>query len=151
MFSYYRRFIKDFAAIAAPLHALTKQERSGQSQRTLKKEAKTTWSEGVWTEEHQKECCLAKTDTGVLRQTHPSWQWALSSANTTTTTLNTQSVTIRKLIDTETRWSIWELELGAVVWASTLYRPYLRGVHFELVTDSKVVAALLTKDTRPRG
>ena len=50
----------------------------------------------------------------------------------------------RKLIDTETRWSIWELELGAVVWASTLCRPYLRGVHFELVTDSKVVA-----DTRP--
>ena len=40
LFSYYRRFIKDFAAIAAPLHALTKQERSGQSQRTLKKEAK---------------------------------------------------------------------------------------------------------------
>ena len=33
LLSYYRRFIKDFAAIAAPLHALTKQERSGQSQR----------------------------------------------------------------------------------------------------------------------
>ena len=47
LFSYYRRFIKDFAAIAAPLHAMTKHERSGQSQRTLKKEAKTTWSEGV--------------------------------------------------------------------------------------------------------
>ena len=45
----------------------------------------------------------------------------------------------RKLIDSETRWSIWELELGAVVWASTLCRPYLRGVHVEL----------LTKDTRP--
>ena len=42
LFSYYRRFIQDFAAIAAPLHALTKQERSGQSQRTLKKEAKTS-------------------------------------------------------------------------------------------------------------
>ena len=41
LFSYYRRFIKDFAAIAAPLHALTKRERSGQSQRTLKKETKT--------------------------------------------------------------------------------------------------------------
>ena len=31
---------------------------------------------------------------------------------------------LRKLIDTETRWSIWELELGAVVWASTLCRPH---------------------------
>ena len=49
LFSYYRRFIKDFAAIAAPLHALTKQERTGQSQRKLKNEAKTAWTEGVWT------------------------------------------------------------------------------------------------------
>ena len=54
LFSYYRRFIKDFAAIAAPLHALTKQERTGQSQRKLKNEAKTAWNEGVWTEEHQR-------------------------------------------------------------------------------------------------
>ena len=37
LFSYYRRF----TAIAAPLHALTKQERTGQSQRKLKNEAKT--------------------------------------------------------------------------------------------------------------
>ena len=28
LFSYYRRFIKDFAAIPAPLHALMKQERT---------------------------------------------------------------------------------------------------------------------------
>ena len=53
----------------------------------------------------------------------------------------------RKLTDCETRWVIWELELGAVVWATTLCRPYLRAVHFELITDSKVVAALLTNDT----
>ena len=32
-------------------------------------------------------------------------------------------------------------------WATTLCRPYLRAVHFELITDSKVVAALLTNDT----
>ena len=36
---------------------------------------------------------------------------------------------------------------GAVVWATTLCRPYLRAVHFELITDSNVVAALLTNDT----
>ena len=32
LFSYYRRFIKDFAAIAAPLHALTKQERTAHAE-----------------------------------------------------------------------------------------------------------------------
>ena len=51
LFSYYRRFIKDFAAIAAPLHALTKQDRT---ECKLKNEAKTAWNEGVWTEEHQR-------------------------------------------------------------------------------------------------
>src|SRR5947209_18174433 len=51
----------------------------------------------------------------------------------------------RKLHDAETRWVIWELELAAVVWATTLCRHYLRGVHFELITDSKVVVALLKK------
>jgi hypothetical protein len=52
----------------------------------------------------------------------------------------------RKLSDPETRWVIWELELGAVVWATTLCRHYLRATKFELVTDSKVVAAWLSKD-----
>jgi len=40
----------------------------------------------------------------------------------------------RKLLDTETRWDIWELELAAVVWAVELCKHYLRGVHFELIT-----------------
>ena len=33
-----------------------------------------------------------------------------------------------------------------MVWATTVCRHYLRGIHFELVTDSKVVAALIKKD-----
>ena len=164
LFSYYRRFIKDFAAIAAPLHALTKQERSGQSQRTLKKEAKTTWSEGVWTEEHQKafetlKGALLCRPVLVLPRKDRHWRLATDASIVAMGAVLSQydddniehpiGYYSRKLIDSETRWSIWELELGAVVWASTLCRPYLRGVHFELVTDSKVVAALLTKDTRP--
>ena len=43
-----------------------------------------------------------------------------------------------------------ELELAAVVWATTVCRNYLRGVHFELVTDSKVVAALIKKEVPKR-
>ena len=45
LFSYYRRFIKDFAAIAAPLHALTKQAQWPITARALNE---------FWTEEHQK-------------------------------------------------------------------------------------------------
>ena len=119
MFSYYRRFIKDFAAIAAPLHALTKQERSGHSQRTLKKEAKTTWSEGVWTGEHQKafetlKGALLCRPVLVLPRKDRHWRYDDDNIE------HPIGYYSRKLIDSETRWSIWELELGAVVWASTL-------------------------------
>ena len=135
------------------LHALTKQERSGQSQRTLKKEAKTTWSEAVWTEETSVQTCVS---VASQRQTLASFatdafivaMGAVLSQYDDDNIEHPIGYYSSKLIDTETRWSISELELGAVVWASTLCRPYLRGVHFELVTDSKVVAALLTKDTR---
>jgi hypothetical protein len=36
------------------------------------------------------------------------------------------------------------------VWATTVCRHYLRGVHFELITDSKVVAAIIKKDVPTR-
>ena len=56
----------------------------------------------------------------------------------------------KKLTPTESRWDIWELELAAVVWATSLCKHYLRATHFELITDSKVVAALLKKDVPSR-
>src|SRR6185369_9432197 len=56
----------------------------------------------------------------------------------------------RKLTEAEKKWSIWELELAAVVWATTMCRQYLRGIHFELTTDSKVVAAIIKKDVPTR-
>jgi len=54
LMSYYRKFIKDFAEIAAPLFAITKQTCTGKSQRQLKKEATTPWTEDLWGEEQQK-------------------------------------------------------------------------------------------------
>jgi hypothetical protein len=56
----------------------------------------------------------------------------------------------RKLAAPEKKWDIWELELAAMVWATTVCRHYLRGVHFELITDSKVVAMMIKKDVPKR-
>ena len=43
-----------------------------------------------------------------------------------------------------------ELELAAIVWATTICRHYLRCVKFEVVTDRKVVAAILKKEVPNR-
>ena len=117
---------------------------------------------GVWTEEHQKafetlKDALLCRPVLVLPRKDRHWRLATDASIVAMGAVLSQydddniehpiGCYSRKLIDSETRWSIWELELGAGVWASTLCRPYLRGVHFELVTDSKVVAALLERHT----
>src|SRR3954470_15930480 len=56
----------------------------------------------------------------------------------------------RKLNEAERKWDIWETELAATVWATMTCRHHLRTVHFELVTDSKVVAMMLKKEAPKR-
>ena len=54
LMSYYRKFIRDFSTIAAPLSDLTKQKRLDKSARQIKLEAVTEWKEGIWTDEHDR-------------------------------------------------------------------------------------------------
>jgi hypothetical protein len=161
LMSYYRRFIKDFSFIAAPLTSLTKYKTEGKSSRQQKLDAKSNWGDGTWTEAHQTSFEALK---GALLSrpvlTFPSkgrrWRLATDASKIAMGAVLSQlddqakehpvSFLSRKLLDTETRWDIWELELAAVVWAVELCKHYLRVVHFELITDSTVVAALLKKD-----
>ena len=162
LMSYYRKFIKDFASIAAPLNELTKQSRLNKTARQLKIEANTTWEKDQWNAAHDEASetlkgALLCRPVLVLPNKNHTWRLATDASNVAMGAVLSQinekgeehpiGYYSRKLTPAETKWSIWELELAAVVWATTVVcRNYLRGTHFELVTDSKVVVALIKKE-----
>ena len=165
LMSYYRRFIKDFATIAAPLTELTKFIRTGKSQRELNMEYKAAWQDGQWTEEHDRAFEVLKgalITRPILALPVHGRKWRLATdaskvaMGAVLSQINEQdeehpiAYYSRKLTPTEAKWDIWELELAAVVWATAICRHYLRATRFELVTDSKVVQALLTKEVPTR-
>ena len=43
----------------------------------------------------------------------------------------------RSVSATEANYNVWELECLAIVWAARLFRMYLSGAKFEVLTDSK--------------
>jgi hypothetical protein len=168
LMSYYRRYIQNFSFIAAPLAELTGQSRIGKSRKTIKLEANAPWPEGVWTQVHDdafealKGALLRRP---VLTLPLPDacgrlWRLATDASKVAMGAVLSQidergeehpvAYYSRKLQGAEIRWDIWELELAAIVWATSICRHYLRGVRFELITDSKVVAGLLTKDVPSR-
>ena len=166
LMSYYRKFIKDFASIAAPLNELTKQSRLNKTARQLKIEANTTWEKDQWNAAHDEafetlKGALLCRPVLVLPNKNHTWRLATDASNVAMGAVLSQinekgeehpiGYYSRKLTPAETKWSIWELELAAVVWATTVVcRNYLRGTHFELVTDSKVVVALIKKEVPKR-
>jgi transposase InsO family protein len=52
----------------------------------------------------------------------------------------------RSVSATEGNYNVWELECLAIVWATRLFRMYLSGATFEVLTDSKAAAHVLDPD-----
>ena len=78
--SYYRKFIRNFASIAAPHTDLTKQKRGDKSARQIKSESNTPWEDGIWTNTHQR---AFETLKGALLTrpvlTPPNHKWRLAT------------------------------------------------------------------------
>ena len=130
--SYYRRFIKDFAQIARPLHRLTEKTASFQ----WNKECQDSFdmlrnkliSAPILTFPNYSQQFILDTDAsdtgigGVLSQVQDGEERVIAYAS-------------RSLSKPERRYCVTRKELLAVVYFTKHFRPYLLGRHFLLRTD----------------
>jgi hypothetical protein len=152
--SYYRRFVKNFASIAAPLHDLTKDGvdvavRSQQpaEQKAMKDLIKSLTSEPVLAMPRFDREFIVKTDAaitegigGVLSQHDEDRKERVNAYYG------------RRLKKAERQWTVTEVELLAALESISNWRPYLWGRHFRLVIDHSALRWLHTmRDTFEGG
>lgn len=146
--SYFRRFIKGFSEIAAPITAL------------LRKNIVFQWSPDC---ENARQLIINKlTDSPVLRIYNPDLNCELhtdaSAVGLGAALLQNESGVVRpvayfsrRTTDYESRYHSYDLETLAIVEAVEHFRVYLYGVHFTIFTDCNAVrATALKKDLHPR-
>jgi hypothetical protein len=135
MASYYRKFLKNFASIAKPLHEAYSQENKTKTF-TLSKDAEHAFltlktmltSAEVLMHFNPLLPIQIRTDASgkglgaILVQQHPEGWKPVAYAS-------------RALRKNEEKWAITELECDAVVFALEKFRHYLDGNQFELITD----------------
>lgn len=130
--SYFRRFIRGFAEISAPLHHL------------LKKGVPFKWSECQQRAFHTLKTAL--TTQPVLAHFNPSLEVEI---HTDASSYGLGAVLIQKhedkehvvayasraLSKPELNYPITEKECLAIIWAIAKFRPYVFGRHFKVITD----------------
>ena len=146
--SYYRRFIKDFAAIARPLHEQTKTKK------------KTPWTPAT-TESFEKLKQLLTTAPVLARPDFNKEFILVTDASKlglgcVLTQLDEDGkehpivFASRGLKPNEMNYAPTKLECLAVVWAIKLFRPYLLGKKFTIITDHSALTGLF-KTPNPTG
>ena len=140
---YYRRFVRNFAAIAEPLHRLGKKD--------------CTWHWGTEQERSFQTLKGILIAAPVLRfpdfnqqfivQTDASYAGMGAVLSQLDADAHDYAVAYasRALRGAERHYSATDLEGAAVVWAVKLFRPYLHGRHFQLMTDHSALKALMGK------
>lgn len=148
--SWYRRFVPNFAMVAAPLHDMTKGGKKG----------KTV----TWTNEAEKafmDLKTALTSTPVLKVPDYSKEFSIQcdASNYGVGAVLIQAFdgtempiayTSRKLTDRECKYSASERELLSVLHAIEQFRPYVEGSHFKVITDHSALQ-WLHKNKDPHG
>lgn len=147
MASWYRRFIKDFASISAPIHDVTAGIAKG---KPIK-----------WTDEADKafhELKVALSDSPVLATPDFSKPFTVhcDASNSGVGAVLTQGVeeapiafASKKLSHEHRNYTATERECFAVLFGVEKFRPYIEGAHFTVVTDHSSLKWLFNQQNLP--
>ena len=155
---YYRRFVKNYARVAGPLHQLANCNAKAKNKRPAP-------IGGLWKEEHQKAfqqlkealssaqvLAFADFSKPFILETDAS-QRGLGAILSQKQTDGTQRVVayasrcLRPTERNETNYSSFKLEMLALKWAVTeKFRSYLLGSQFEVLTDNNPLAHFKTSN-----
>ena len=142
--SYYRRFIKNFAAVAQPLHHLTRTDVQFrwcvECVRAFDELKHRLTSAPVLAYPNFTSDFVLETDASVLGL------GAVLSQTQTDKKLHPISFASKALNPAEKKYAITELETLAVVWAMAHYHHYLYGHKVVVLTDHSAVKAVLEAD-----
>jgi hypothetical protein len=152
--SYYRRFVKGFAAMAAPLHDLTMDgvdvavlSQESVAQNAMKQLIKALVSEPVLTLPRFDRQFIVKTDAAVTEGIG-----GVLSQHDDDKKERVNSYYGRRLRKPERNWTVTEIELLAALESIRNWRPYLWGREFRLVVDHSALRWLHTmRDTFEGG
>lgn len=148
--SYYRKFVKNFAVVAAPLHALTQKgavfKWSSECEEAFRSLKHALTSPPIVAHPIFTQPFLLYTDASqdcvgsVLAQIQDQKERVIAYASHALTT-------------SEKKWSTYDRELWAVVWSIRHFKHFLSGIPFKLITDHKPLLNLKTAsvDTDPTG
>ncbi|OWZ06249.1 Gag-pol fusion protein [Phytophthora megakarya] len=141
MAGYYRRFVPDFASRASVMTKLLRKGvvwRWGQSQQTAFEDLKRALTDRP---------LLAYPDfRKPFRLITDASKTGLGATLTQDQGQGEQPIAYASRVNSETvsKYSITDLECAAVIWAVKLFRPYLYGRRFELITDHAALKYLMT-------